>query len=171
MNRKKKLFSLLLVVAMIVTAVSTNVFSAFAEESVDLSQFIDKNLPSDVVDRSYIKIGDHILQPNIENKIPYGSTISIKLVWGFIDNQFPTKDNNTMVYQLPDGITMEEGVKDLKDGTETVGHFKVIQLQLNIMQEIKVNYFLVSQIDMVHLLSMERLMIRLQMIMKVEKEN
>lgn len=94
MNRKKKLFSLLLVVAMIVTAVSTNVFSAFAEESVDLSQFIDKNLPSDVVDRSYIKIGDHILQPNIENKIPYGSTISIKLVWGFIDNQFPTKDNN-----------------------------------------------------------------------------
>ena len=49
MNRKKKLFSLLLVVAMIVTAVSTNVFSAFAEESVDLSQFIDKNLPSDVV--------------------------------------------------------------------------------------------------------------------------
>ena len=36
MNRKKKLFSLLLVVAMIVTAVSTNVFSAFAEESVDL---------------------------------------------------------------------------------------------------------------------------------------
>ena len=38
---------------MIVTAVSTNVFSAFAEESVDLSQFIDKNLPSDVVDRSY----------------------------------------------------------------------------------------------------------------------
>lgn len=35
MNRKKKLFSLLLVVAMIVTAVSTNVFSAFAEESVD----------------------------------------------------------------------------------------------------------------------------------------
>ena len=125
MNRKKKLFSLLLVVAMIVTAVSTNVFSAFAEESVDLSQFIDKNLPSDVVDRSYIKIGDHILQPNIENKIPYGSTISIKLVWGFIDNQFPTKDNNTMVYQLPDGITMEEGVKDLKDGTETVGHFEV----------------------------------------------
>ena len=125
MNRKKKLFSLLLVVAMIVTAVSTNVFSAFAEESVDLSQFIDKNLPSDVVDRSYIKIGDHILQPNIENKIPYGSTISIKLVWGFIDNQFPTKDNNTMVYQLPDGITMEEGVKDLKDGTETVGHFEI----------------------------------------------
>lgn len=56
MNRKKKLFSLLLVVAMIVTAVSTNVFSAFAEESVDLSQFIDKNLPSDVVDRSYIKM-------------------------------------------------------------------------------------------------------------------
>ena len=110
---------------MIVTAVSTNVFSAFAEESVDLSQFIDKNLPSDVVDRSYIKIGDHILQPNIENKIPYGSTISIKLVWGFIDNQFPTKDNNTMVYQLPDGIIMEEGVKDLKDGTETVGHFEV----------------------------------------------
>ena len=40
MNRKKKLFSLLLVIAMIVTAVSTNVFSAFAEESVDLSQFI-----------------------------------------------------------------------------------------------------------------------------------
>ena len=35
MNRKKKLFSLLLVVAMIVTAVSTNVFNAFAEESVD----------------------------------------------------------------------------------------------------------------------------------------
>lgn len=125
MNRKKKLFSLLLVVAMIVTAVSTNVFSAFAEESVDLSQFIDKNLPSDVVDRSYIKIGDHILQPNIENKIPYGSAISIKLVWGFIDNQFPTKDNNTMVYQLPDGITMEEGVKELKEGAETVGHFEI----------------------------------------------
>ena len=125
MNRKKKLFSLLLVVAMIVTAVSTNVFSAFAEESVDLSQFIDKNLPSDVVDRSYIKIGDHILQPNIENKIPYGSTISIKLVWGFIDNQFPTKDNNTMVYTLPDGITMEEGIKELKEGAETVGHFEI----------------------------------------------
>lgn len=125
MNRKKKLFSLLLVVAMIVTAVSTNVFSAFAEESVDLSQFIDKNLPSDVVDRSYIKIGDHILQPNIENKIPYGSAISIKLVWGLIDNQFPTKDNNTMVYQLPDGITMEEGVKELKEGAETVGHFEI----------------------------------------------
>ena len=35
MNRKKKLFSLLLVVVMIVTTVSTNVFSAFAEESVD----------------------------------------------------------------------------------------------------------------------------------------
>lgn len=35
MNRKKKLFSLLLVVAMIVTAVSTNVFNAFAEESID----------------------------------------------------------------------------------------------------------------------------------------
>ena len=125
MNRKKKLFSLLLVVAMIVTAVSTNVFSAFAEESVDLSQFIDKNLPSDVVDRSYIKIGDHILQPNIENKIPYGSAISIKLVWGFIDNQFPTKDNNTMVYTLPDGITMEEGIKELKEGAETVGHFEI----------------------------------------------
>lgn len=125
MNRKKKLFSLLLVVAMIVTAVSTNVFNAFAEESVDLSQFIDKNLPSDVVDRSYIKIGDHILQPNIENKIPYGSTISIKLVWGFIDNQFPTKDNNTMVYTLPDGITMEEGIKELKDGAETVGRFEI----------------------------------------------
>lgn len=125
MNRKKKLFSLLLVVAMIVTAVSTNVFSAFAEESVDLSQFIDKNLPSDVVDRSYIKIGDHILQPNIENKIPYGSAISIKLVWGFIDNQFPTKDNNTMIYTLPDGITMEEGIKELKEGAETVGHFEI----------------------------------------------
>ena len=125
MNRKKKLFSLLLVVAMIVTAVSTNVFSAFAEESVDLSQFIDKNLPSYVVDRSYIKIGDHILQPNIENKIPYGSAISIKLVWGFIDNQFPTKDNNTMVYTLPDGITMEEGIKELKEGAETVGHFEI----------------------------------------------
>ena len=125
MNRKKKLFSLLLVIAMIVTAVSTNVFSAFAEESVDLSQFIDKNLPSDVVDRSYIKIGDHLLQPNIENKIPYGSAISIKLVWGFIDNQFPTKDNNTMVYTLPDGITMEEGIKELKEGAETVGHFEI----------------------------------------------
>lgn len=125
MNRKKKLFSLLLVVAMIVTAVSTNVFSAFAEESVDLSQFIDKNLPSDVVDRSYIKIGDHILQPNIENKIPYGSAISIKLVWGFIDNQFPTKDNNTMIYTLPDGITMEEGIKELKEGAETVGYFEI----------------------------------------------
>ena len=125
MNRKKKLFSLLLVVVMIVTAVSTNVFSAFAEESVDLSQFIDKNLPSDVVDRSYIKIGDHILQPNIENKIPYGSAISIKLVWGFIDNQFPTKDNNTMIYTLPDGITMEEGIKELKEGAETVGHFEI----------------------------------------------
>ena len=125
MNRKKKLFSLLLVVAMIVTAVSTNVFSAFAKESVDLSQFIDKNLPSDVVDRSYIKIGDHILQPNIENKIPYGSAISIKLVWGFIDNQFPTKDNNTMIYTLPDGITMEEGIKELKEGAETVGHFEI----------------------------------------------
>ena len=125
MNRKKKLFSLLLVIAMIVTAVSTNVFSAFAEESVDLSQFIDKNLPSDVVDRSYIKIGDHILQPNIENKIPYGSAISIKLVWGFIDNQFPTKDNNTMIYTLPDGITMEEGIKELKEGAETVGHFEI----------------------------------------------
>mgnify|MGYP000512381922 FL=1 len=125
MNRKKKLFSLLLVVAMIVTAVSTNVFSAFAEESVDLSQFIDKNLPSDVVDRSYIKIGDNILQPNIENKIPYGSAISIKLVWGFIDNQFPTKDNNTMIYTLPDGITMEEGIKELKEGAETVGHFEI----------------------------------------------
>ena len=110
---------------MIVTAVSTNVFSAFAEESVDLSQFIDKNLPSDVVDRSYIKIGDHILQPNIENKIPYGSAISIKLVWGFIDNQFPTKDNNTMIYTLPDGITMEEGIKELKEGAETVGHFEI----------------------------------------------
>lgn len=125
MNRKKKLFSLLLVVAMIVTAVSTNVFSAFAEESVDLSQFIDKNLPSDVVDRSYIKIGDYILQPNIENNIPYGSAISIKLVWGFIDNQFPTKDNNTMIYTLPDGITMEEGIKELKEGAETVGHFEI----------------------------------------------
>lgn len=125
---------------------------------VDLSQFIDKNLPSDVVDRSYIKIGDHILQPNIENKIPYGSAISIKLVWGFIDNQFPTKDNNTMVYTLPDGITMEEGIKELKEGCGTVGHFeikRIIQLQLNIMQEIKVNYFLVNQIDMVHLSSME----------------
>ena len=110
---------------MIVTAVSTNVFSAFAEESVDLSQFIDKNLPSDVVDRSYIKIGDNILQPNIENKIPYGSAISIKLVWGFIDNQFPTKDNNTMIYTLPDGITMEEGIKELKEGAETVGHFEI----------------------------------------------
>lgn len=110
---------------MIVTAVSTNVFSAFAEESVDLSQFIDKNLPSDVVDRSYIKIGDYILQPNIENNIPYGSAISIKLVWGFIDNQFPTKDNNTMIYTLPDGITMEEGIKELKEGAETVGHFEI----------------------------------------------
>ena len=56
MNRKKKLFSLLLVVAMIVTAVSTNVFSAFAEESVDLSQCIDKNLPSDVVIEVILKL-------------------------------------------------------------------------------------------------------------------
>ena len=52
-------------------------------------------------------------------------TISIKLVWGFIDNQFPTKDNNTMIYTLPDGITMEEGIKELKEGAETVGHFEI----------------------------------------------
>ena len=30
-----------------------------------------------------------------------------------------------MVYQLPDGITMEEGVKELKEGAETVGHFEI----------------------------------------------
>ena len=125
MNTKSKLISIFIVLTMIVSIISTNMYSAFAQNEQNLADYVDRNLPSDVTDRSQIKIGDTILKPG-DNKIPYGSNIDIKLVWGFIDSEFPTKDNYTMVYTLPEGISIEDCYgKELKDGTETVGHFDV----------------------------------------------
>ena len=125
MNTKSKLISIFIVLTMIVSIISTNMYSAFAQNEQNLADYVDRNLPSDVTDRSQIKIGDTILKPG-DNKIPYGSNIDIKLVWGFIDSEFPTKDNYTMVYTLPEGISIEDCYgKELKDGTETVGYFDV----------------------------------------------
>ena len=125
MKTKSKLISIFIVLTMIVSIISTNMYSAFAQNEQNLADYVDRNLPSDVTDRSQIKIGDTILKPG-DNKIPYGSNIDIKLVWGFIDSEFPTKDNYTMVYTLPEGISIEDCYgKELKDGTETVGHFDV----------------------------------------------
>lgn len=126
MKTKSKLISIFIVLTMIVSIISTNMYSAFAQNQQNLADYVDRNLPSDVTDRSQIKIGDTILKPGDDNKIPYGSNIDIKLVWGFIDSEFPTKDNYTMVYTLPEGISIEDCYgKELKDGTETVGHFDV----------------------------------------------
>ena len=125
MNTKSKLISIFIVLTMIVSIISTNMYSAFAQNEQNLADYVDRNLPSDVTDRSQIRIGDTILKPG-DNKIPYGSNIDIKLVWGFIDSEFPTKDNYTMVYTLPEGISIEDCYgKELKDGTETVGYFDV----------------------------------------------
>ena len=74
---------------------------------------------------SVVKINGETLIAGKEVDVPYGSTISINLAWAFANGDFPTSQDDEMVYTLPSNINFTPASKELKDpsGTIVLGHF------------------------------------------------
>lgn len=74
---------------------------------------------------SVVKINGETLIVGQEVDVPYGSTISINLAWAFVNGDFPTSQDDEMVYKLPKKINFTPTTKELKDpsGTTVLGHF------------------------------------------------
>ncbi len=56
-------------------------------------------------------------------EVAYNDKISINLNWKFVDNQFPTSQNDSLTYELPSNITFDTFTGDLMDGSTIVGHY------------------------------------------------
>lgn len=72
-----------------------------------------------------ITIGGVIITPGSSApiEVAYNDKISINLNWKFVDNQFPTSQNDSLTYELPSNITFDTFTGDLMDGSTIVGHY------------------------------------------------
>lgn len=72
-----------------------------------------------------ITIGGVIITPGSSApiEVAYNDKISINLNWKFVDNQFPTSQNDSLTYELPSNIAFDTFTGDLMDGSTIVGHY------------------------------------------------
>ncbi len=72
-----------------------------------------------------VTIGGVIITPGSSApiEVAYNDKISINLNWKFVDNQFPTSQNDSLTYELPSNITFDTFTGDLMDGSTIVGHY------------------------------------------------
>lgn len=72
-----------------------------------------------------VTIGGVIIAPGSSApiEVAYNDKISINLNWKFVDNQFPTSQNDSLTYELPSNITFDTFTGDLMDGSTIVGHY------------------------------------------------
>lgn len=72
-----------------------------------------------------VTIGGVIITPGSSApiEVAYNDKISINLNWKFVDNQFPTSQNDSLTYELPSNIAFDTFTGDLMDGSTIVGHY------------------------------------------------
>ncbi len=93
-----------------------------ASKSAGTNEYLDNYLD---VSACQVTIGGVIITPGSSApiEVAYNDKISINLNWKFVDNQFPTSQNDSLTYKLPSNIAFDTFTGDLMDGSTIVGHY------------------------------------------------
>ena len=93
-----------------------------ASKSAGTNEYLDNYLDASACQ---VTIGGVIITPGSSApiEVAYNDKISINLNWKFVDNQFPTSQNDSLTYELPSNIVFDTFTGDLMDGSTIVGHY------------------------------------------------
>lgn len=93
-----------------------------ASKSAGTNEYLDNYLDASACQ---VTIGGVIITPGSSApiEVAYNDKISINLNWKFVDNQFPTSQNDSLTYELPSNIAFDTFTGDLMDGSTIVGHY------------------------------------------------
>lgn len=93
-----------------------------ATKSAGTNEYLDNYLDASACQ---VTIGGVIITPGSSApiEVAYNDKISINLNWKFVDNQFPTSQNDSLTYELPSNIAFDTFTGDLMDGSTIVGHY------------------------------------------------
>lgn len=93
-----------------------------ASKSAGTNEYLDNYLDASACQ---VTIGGVIITPGSSApiEVAYNDKISINLNWKFVDNQFPTSQNDSLTYKLPSNIAFDTFTGDLMDGSTIVGHY------------------------------------------------